>query len=104
MIAVTFCYRAEIEMDEDYYFNSHLPFARSAMSSLGIRRIEVRKAIGALDGSPARHQMLAALYFDSMDAFQDAMELPLCKQAIADISNYYGGMPDIQFSTVIWEI
>lgn len=103
VIAVTFCYERDVALDDEYYFGRHLPLAESLMQPLGIRRIEVRRAIGGSGGAPAPHRILASLYFDSLAAYQAAMRLPSYQQAVADVANYYAGTPSIQISEVTWE-
>jgi len=47
------------------------------------------------------YQIIASVYFPSLEAFQAALQHPSNDDVMNDIKNYYDGMPDIFFGEVL---
>ena len=66
---------------------------RTTQGSLGAKIPGTRKyvqnhAVASLDGSPVPYDGFAEMWFDSKEAFEDAMSTPQAQAAIADLSNF----------------
>lgn len=103
MVVATICYKNEVNLDWAYYQNHHLPLAKELLTQVGLRRAEVQRVLGTSTGAAAPYQVIAHLYFDSVEAFQAAMESQPGATAMADIANFYAGMPDIFLGQVATE-
>ncbi|MDQ7859283.1 MAG: EthD family reductase [Armatimonadota bacterium] len=68
-----------------YWLEVHAPLARDRMS--GLRRYEVNIVTGAPQGEPLVGGV-AALYFDSKDAFAQATTSPEGREVLRDLRNF----------------
>jgi uncharacterized protein (TIGR02118 family) len=84
MIRVTVAYPQQPgkRFDFDYYLKTHIPLVQRLLGS-AIRRVEVFKGAG----SDAANVCVAALFFDSKDAFEKAFN-PVAKEVMGDVPNY----------------
>jgi uncharacterized protein (TIGR02118 family) len=67
-----------------HYFGTHVPLAEAMP---GIRRFEVSKTTGTLDGSAPPYYLQAELYFDSSDALMTALGSAEGQAAAGDMAN-----------------
>src|SRR4051794_7020556 len=95
MIICTVLYKNDADFDHNYYQNNHQPRFEQTAIPLGAKKIEVRKVLGSADGSAPSCQVIANVYFDTLDVFQTAMQDPGMGEMIADIQNFYKGKPEI---------
>ncbi len=102
MVSVTVVYRPGVEFDEDYYLNKHMALGADIMEPLKLRRLEVHKVIGTIDGTPAPYQRTAILWFDSLAQVQEALKTPVWQQAWDDMKNYTPETPKFVIATVPW--
>lgn len=70
MAVITICYRHDVPMDQQYYVNSHVRIVQRVWGALGLERAELRKVTAAADGSPPPYQMIASVYFPSLEALK----------------------------------
>jgi uncharacterized protein (TIGR02118 family) len=103
MIALTVCYRSDVSFDADYYHAKHLPLVFEQIGPLGMSKAEVRKILGTPMGTPAPYQLIATLYFDDAESAQTALRSAGGQAVVADIANFYGGMPDLMIGEVSYE-
>ncbi|ABM36309.1 EthD family reductase [Polaromonas naphthalenivorans] len=77
---------------DDYYFNKHLPLAKTLP---GLRSYEVTS--GDVMGMAGKHgaYLVAVLEFDSMAAIQAAMASAQGQATAADLANFAGAGVDI---------
>ena len=85
--------------DMDYYCDKHIPMVRQKLGA-ACKNVAVEAGIaGGEPGSKPIYVGLGHLYFDSVDAFQNAFG-PHAKEILADIPNYTNTQPVIQISEV----
>ncbi len=82
---------------DDYYFNKHVPLAKTIT---GLRRYEVNSgAIGSGAGASDLH-LVALLSFDSMEAIQQALGSPEGQATAGDLANFaQAGVELLMFDT-----
>jgi uncharacterized protein (TIGR02118 family) len=85
---------------DEYYLGTHVPIADAIP---GLRRNEVSKVAGTLDGSPALYHLQAELYFDSFDALTAALGSPEGAAAAADVPKFATGGVTMMMSEVLKE-
>ncbi|HBH03070.1 MAG: ethyl tert-butyl ether degradation protein EthD [Candidatus Rokubacteria bacterium RBG_16_73_20] len=89
------------KFDVDYYVKKHMPLVRERMGTLGLRRIEVDRGLaGGAPGAPAPFACVGHLYFDTVEAFQQAIA-PHGKELFADVPNFTNIAPQVQISEVL---
>ena len=83
---------ADTAVFDDYYFNKHLPLAKTIP---GLRSYEVTR--GDVMGMAGKHgvYLIAILEFDSMAAIQAAMASPQGQAIAADLANFAGAGVEI---------
>jgi uncharacterized protein (TIGR02118 family) len=99
MIKVSILYPNEAgkKFDMSYYCNKHMPMCQE---KLGSKQMAVEQGLaGAAPGIPAPFIAMGHLYFDSLDAFQNAFGAHAAT-IMADIPNYTDIQPTIQISEV----
>jgi uncharacterized protein (TIGR02118 family) len=94
MIAITVGYKSTTKMNKDYYFGTHVPLIENALTKWGLKATEARNITGTPSGEPPPYQMITTLYFDDLPAFSTAMSTDDGRAVLADIKNFYDGMPD----------
>lgn len=95
MIICTVLYKNDADFDHDYYNYNHRPRFERVAGPLGAKKFEARKVLGSADGTAPSCQVIANVYFDTLEVFQAAMQDPGMGEMIADISNFYRGKPEI---------
>jgi uncharacterized protein (TIGR02118 family) len=101
MTVVRVCYKHGIRFDEGYYISKHFPLAGRVLGALGMKRAELVKVTATPDGSKPPYQIIFSAYFESAAALQNAMMSPQMGPVLADIRNFYDGMPDILIGEVV---
>lgn len=71
-----------------YYRDVHIPLARQLR---GLRKWTVGKVLGTPDGSPSPYYYVADLYMDSREDFEQLLQSPEGRAAVADVPNYATG-------------
>ena len=102
MIKVTVLYPngASRHFDVKYYTEKHIPMVRQLLGA-ACKKIELEKGIfGISPGSPPANSAICCLYFDSVEAFQQAFA-PQSEAIMNDIPQYTNAEPVIQISEVI---
>ena len=85
---------------DKYYLETHVPLADAIP---GLRRNEVSKVSGSLDGSAPLYHLQAELYFDSADALSTALGSAEGAAAAADLANFATGGVTMMTSEVLKE-
>jgi uncharacterized protein (TIGR02118 family) len=101
MIKVSVFYpdRDGSKFDMDYYCARHIPLVREKLGA-ACKGVAVEQGIGGgTPGSRPGFIAMGHLYFDSVEAFQEAFG-PHADAIMADIPNYTDIQPTIQFSDV----
>lgn len=101
MIKVSVLYPAgdATTFDMNYYCTSHMPMVRSKLGA-ALKSMAVEQGLaGGAPGAPPTYAAMGHLYFDSVEAFQNAFG-PHAKEILADIPNYSSVQPVIQISEV----
>jgi uncharacterized protein (TIGR02118 family) len=101
MIKVSVFYpdREGSKFDMDYYCARHIPLVREKLGA-ACKGLAVEQGIGGgTPGSRPGFIAMGHLYFDSVEAFQEAFG-PHADAIMADIPNYTDIQPTIQFSDV----
>lgn len=83
---------------DSYYMDKHVPLADALP---GIRRNEVSKVSGALDGSTPPYHLVAELHFDDGDALMAALGSPEGQAAAGDLANFATGTVTMMVSEVL---
>ena len=85
--------------DFDYYTTKHLPLVRDKLGT-ALTGIAADQGIaGGTPGSAPAYIAIAHLYFDSVEAFQEAFN-PVAGDVLGDIPNYTDLQPELQISEV----
>ena len=85
--------------DMDYYLAKHMPMVRERMGS-ALKSMTVDQGMnGGLPGTEPAYQVVTALGFDSVDAFQAAF-VPHAPEIQGDIPKFTNVVPTIQISEV----
>jgi uncharacterized protein (TIGR02118 family) len=100
MAVLRVCYKHGIRFDEGYYTSKHLPLVGSIIGG-AVKNIEVVKLTSAGDGSAPPYQMMFSAYFDSPSALESAMQNPRMPEVLADVQNFYDGMPELLIGQVV---
>ena len=88
------------KFDMDYYLNRHIPMVSGILQPLGMVKAEADRGLGtAQPGAPAPFVAAAHLYFQTVEAFQQAFG-PHAAEMTADIPNYTDIEPVIQISEI----
>jgi uncharacterized protein (TIGR02118 family) len=88
------CYKSGVRFDEQYYLSTHIPLAAAYFSRFGIKQVEVVRFHDA-GGQPPVYQVIITAHFESTAGLQQAMSHPDLAQVLADVPNYYDGVPDV---------
>jgi uncharacterized protein (TIGR02118 family) len=76
------------EAFEKYYLETHMPLAAKMQ---GIRRMELAKVTGTIDGSAPAFYRTADLYFDDVEQMNRLLASPEGQATIADLANFATG-------------
>jgi uncharacterized protein (TIGR02118 family) len=101
MIKVSVLYPGDAgnKFDMVYYCDTHMPMVLEKLSP-ACKRIAVDQGLaGGAPGSPPLYVAIGHLYFDSVEAYQNAFA-PHAKAIMGDIPNYTDIQPKIQISEV----
>ena len=101
MTVLQVCYKHGVRFDEGYYVGTHGPLAGSVLGPHGLQRVEILKVTGGLDGTPPPYQIIFSAYFASPADLQKALQDPRVPEVMADIRNFYDGMPDVMIGDVL---
>jgi len=83
----------------EYYCNNHMPMVQQKLGA-ACKSIAVEEGLGgAQAGSRATYIAMGHLYFDSVEAFQNAFG-PHAGEIMGDVPNYTDIQPLIQVSEV----
>jgi uncharacterized protein (TIGR02118 family) len=87
------------KFDMEYYCSKHMPMVQEKCGP-ACKSMAVEQGLGGGEpGSRATYIAMGHLYFDSVEAFQNAFG-PHAKEIMADIPNYTDIRPSIQISEV----
>jgi uncharacterized protein (TIGR02118 family) len=101
MTVLRVCYKHGVRFDDAYYVSKHLPLVGSVMGPHGLKSVEVVKVNPTPDGSRPPYQVFFSAYFESAAGLQNAMQSPKIGEVMADIQNFYDGMPDVLIGDVV---
>jgi uncharacterized protein (TIGR02118 family) len=101
MIKVSVLYpnTAGCKFDMDYYLKQHMPMVQQKLGPACQRMAVDEGIVGGAPGAPPSYAAMGHLYFESIDAFQNAFA-PHAQAIMADIANYTDIQPIIQISAV----
>ena len=80
--------------DYDYYLNTHMPLVGKRWAD-GLRGMEVYRGLSGAGGADESYVTVANLKFDSVEAFQQALEAH-AQEIMGDIPNFTNINPVIQ--------
>ena len=80
--------------DYDYYLNTHMPLVGKRWAD-GLRGMEVYRGLSGAGGAAESYVTVANLKFDSVEAFQQALEAH-AQEIMGDIPNFTNIDPVIQ--------
>lgn len=85
--------------DIDYYTGKHMPMVSRKLGA-ALKNMAVEQGLaGGEPGAPPAYLAFGHLYFDTVQAFQEAFG-PHAKEILADIPNYTNTQPVLQISEV----
>lgn len=88
------------KFDMKYYCFSHIPMVKNKLGD-ACKKVAVEQGLsGAEPSLPASYIAMGHLYFESVDAFQNAFS-PHAEVILADIPNYTNVQPSFQISDVV---
>jgi uncharacterized protein (TIGR02118 family) len=73
---------------ERHYLGTHFPLSRKVD---GIRRVEMARVVGTLDGGPPPFYRVANVYFDNLEQMRASMGSPEGQALTADAANFVTG-------------
>ena len=82
------------KFDYDYYLNSHVPMVQEKVGA-AMKRAEIYKGISGAGGSPEPYVTIASLWFDSVQAFEQAFG-PHAPEIMGDIPKFTNVQPTVQ--------
>ena len=82
------------KFDYDYYLNTHMPLVGERWIGV-VRGMEVYKGLSGAGGADEPYVTVASLKFDSVDAFQQALDAH-APEIMGDIPNFTNIDPVIQ--------
>lgn len=88
------------KFDIDYYVNKHVPMLEELLGDSTIGLSLEKGVAGPVPGSPATYHVVANLYFESIEDFQNAFG-PNAGKISADVANYTDIKPVAQISEVL---
>ncbi|KGX90193.1 EthD family reductase [Pontibacillus marinus] len=77
------------EAFDEHYFNTHSPITAKIP---GLRDMKVTKMLGSPMGGEAKYYLMAEMYYDSMEAFQEAMKTDEAKASGKDVMSFAGDL------------
>ena len=84
----------------DYYMGEHIPMVMRLIGD-AMKGASAQKGLGGGEpGSSAPYLCLSTMYFDSIEAFQNAFG-PVADQILGDVPNYTNSQPEMQISEVL---
>lgn len=88
MIRVSPMYRKKKngKFDWEYYLTKHLPLVRKRLGN-ALQNAEAFRGVAGMNGQAAPYECVCHLYFDSMEAFQEAFG-PVADEVLGDIKNF----------------
>ena len=96
IVSVIYQLQAGQKLDIDYYLKTHIPLVQARWSSLGLKGVQVLNGTGSPAG-PAPAILIALLDFESLQAFQNAVEAHGA-EVMGDVANFTDTQPSIQFN------
>lgn len=91
--AVMYPEESGMTFDESYYMQTHMPLVERVWKKHGLQSWHVVKYTQALDGSPSKFRISAALVWESEDALRKALADPESSQVFADIPSFTNTSP-----------
>ncbi|WP_299683660.1 EthD family reductase [uncultured Dokdonia sp.] len=86
--------------DMDYYSNKHMPMVADLMGE-ALKGLRIDTGIsGRTPDDPIPYLAIGYLYFDSLEAYQEAFA-PVAEKIVTDIPNYTNTRPIIQISEIV---
>lgn len=91
-VTVTYPVTEGAAFDHDYYRSTHVPLAAKAWNPV---RTEIDKGVTGPNVAAVH------MVFESMDAFQAALQSPGTADVMADVANYTTIAPEMQISEIV---
>lgn len=82
------------DFDDVYYLKTHMPLVQERLGD-ALKRAEVYKPLGGPGGAPKTYLTVAALFFDSVEAFEGAFGAN-AEEILGDIPNFTNIEPIVQ--------
>lgn len=102
MYVLTFCYKQEVPLDEDYYLHTHVArLSQRTVLEMGATKYEVKKVLSAADGTLPKYSYVFNLYFESKELLETFIRDPRVQELKDDVANYYDGEQDIYIEEVV---
>jgi uncharacterized protein (TIGR02118 family) len=100
IVSVLYPNKSGAKFDMDYYLATHIPMVERLLAP-ALRKVTVEKGVaGPIPGTEAPYLVIAALYFDSTEAFGAAFG-PVAAQIQGDVVNYTTIEPLVQVNEVL---
>ncbi len=99
-VSVMYLHDPKSTFDMDYYRNKHVPMVRDRLGGACKNTAIEAGLAGGEPGSAPTYRAMGHLYFDTVEAFQQAFT-PHAPEIIADVANYTNAKYVIQISDVI---
>ena len=99
-VSVMYLHDPMSTFDMDYYRNKHVPMVRERLGGACKSAVIEAGLAGGEPGSPPTYCAMGHIYFDSVEAFQQAFA-PHAAEIVADVANYTNAKYVIQISDVV---
>jgi uncharacterized protein (TIGR02118 family) len=77
------------EQFDAHYYGTHVPLTEKIP---GLRKITVTKITGTPMGTESEYYLLCEMYYDSREAFQEAMKTKEAKASAKDVMSFAGDL------------
>ncbi|CAN5545663.1 EthD family reductase [soil metagenome] len=84
--------------DQAYYDATHIPLAKAAFASTGLKDVQVFVGVSTPDGGPAPFVAMAHLAFEDVAAMQASLTGPRGAEVAGDVANFTTIAPITQVS------
>lgn len=97
LVSVMYPNQSGARFDRDYYLQTHIPLVKERWGPMGLQEVRLVRGVGTPDGSAAPHQVIALLFFRSLQDFQNAAQAH-AQEILADVPKFTDVQPTIQIS------
>jgi uncharacterized protein (TIGR02118 family) len=100
LVSVLYPHHQGGRFDLDYYLNKHMKHVHECWDGMGLKMARVVQGRNSPDGKPPVYDIMAHLGFESIEAFQAAVDAH-GPEIFGDIPNFTDSQPQTQISDIL---